>query len=190
MLFPDELLPRILPPGLTYVPDYLSRDQELRLIRMIGPGAWDHTYERRRKQYGGRYLGGDLAGVLPVPKWLDQLMDRVVVDGYLPLRPKGALINEYLPGQGIADHVDRASRAGGKVISISLGSGAEMRFVEPCGQRHHVYLEPRSLLLMEGDARDLWTHGISGRLTDKHMGVSVPRGRRLSITLRCGPKPV
>jgi hypothetical protein len=51
-------------------------------------------------------------------------------------------------------------------------------------RRYLQYLPPRSLLLMNGDSRYEWTHGIAPRKMDKVNGVVIPRGRRLSLTLR------
>lgn len=52
--------------------------------------------------------------------------------------------------------------------------------------RKHVYLPPRSLLIMQDDARYKWAHGIAPRKRDKVNGVIQPRGRRISLTLRQG----
>ena len=185
MLFPDDLLPLTLPTGVTYLPNYVTREAEQQLISAVEAGPWDQSYARRRKQYGKLYDGGTGAPLL-MPGWLIRLMVRMVSDGVLPYRPEHALVNEYLPGQGIADHVDRADAPGGRVLSLSLGSGAQMRFTEPAGRRHVIYLEPRSVVMFQGAARDSWSHGIPGRLSDPHHGLSVPRERRISITVRCG----
>lgn len=51
--------------------------------------------------------------------------------------------------------------------------------------RASVYLPRRSLLLMRGEARHAWTHGIPSRRVDVLDGVATPRaGTRVSITLR------
>ncbi len=187
MLLSDDLFPQILPAGVTYLPNYLSDSQERQLMARIEEGPWDLTYARRRKHYGAAYHSAGQMPPLPMPARLTALAVRLCKEGVLPYAPRSALINEYLPGQGIADHTDRADRPGGCVVSISMGSGAEMRFTEPCGRRHLIYLEPRSLILFQGAARDVWQHGIAGRYSDRHMGLNLPRERRVSITMRCGP---
>ena len=157
----------------------------------IDEGPWDLTYARRRKHFGARYHSAAKMPPQPMPARLTALAVRLCKDRIMPYAPQSALINEYLPGQGIADHTDRADKRGGKVVSISMGSGAEMRFTEPDGRRHLIYLEPRSLILFEGAARDHWQHGIAGRHSDQHLGLNIPRTRRVSITMRCGPdKPL
>lgn len=187
MLLSDDLFPQILPNGLTYVPNYVTPNQEQQLLARIDEGPWDTTYARRRKHYGVKYHAAAQNPALPMPARLTALAIRLCKDGFLPYPPQSALVNEYLPGQGIADHTDRASAPGGRVVSVSLGSGAEMRFTEPGGKRHLIYLEPQSMIVFYEAARDSWQHGIAGRLSDRHMGLDLPRQRRVSITLRCSP---
>jgi hypothetical protein len=51
-------------------------------------------------------------------------------------------------------------------------------------QRKMVYLPPRSLLVLRGDARYTWSHGIASRHRDKVDQQLLPRGRRVSLTFR------
>merc|ERR1712181_35905 len=49
----------------------------------------------------------------------------------------------------------------------------------------NVWLSPNSLAILRGEARYAWQHGISWRKTDCIKdGEAVPRGRRISLTLR------
>jgi alkylated DNA repair protein alkB family protein 8 len=101
-------------------------------------------------------------------------------------------VNEYKPGSGIGSHVDTPTAFADGLISISLNSGVVMEFkrqsgtAENDGQPHRklVYLPPRSLLLMSGPARYEWEHMIVTRSTDTHNGQVLPRGTRVSLTLR------
>jgi alkylated DNA repair dioxygenase AlkB len=43
---------------------------------------------------------------------------------------------------------------------------------------------PGSAVVLSGEARSIWKHGIPARKTDQAAGVRVPRSRRLSITFR------
>lgn len=43
-----------------------------------------------------------------------------------------------------------------------------------------VYLEPKSLLILQGEARSVWKHGIAARKSDN----GVKRQRRVSLTFR------
>ena len=71
------------------------------------------------------------------------------------------------------------------VASLSLLSPCVMDFHHaPTGRRERLLLEPRSLLVMAGEARYDWEHGIAPRKRDAWHGLLVPRGRRLSVTFR------
>lgn len=106
-------------------------------------------------------------------------------------------VNEYSPGEGIGSHVDTPSAFADGLISISLNSGIVMEFRKVVDKddlstreksegpnRKLVYLPPRSLLLMSGDARYRWEHMIVTRKTDTHNGEVQRRGTRVSLTLR------
>lgn len=106
-------------------------------------------------------------------------------------------VNEYLPGIGIGPHIDTESAFADGILSITLKSGCTMEFREQQqaaskegqrykqrGRRKLVYLPPRSLLVMCGDARYLWEHLIPGRSTDTVNGKVISRSTRISLTLR------
>ena len=103
-------------------------------------------------------------------------------------------VNEYNEGSGIGSHVDTVTAFGDGLISISLNAGVVMEFRqteedEKANEtlallRKLVYLPRRSMLLMSGPARYTWEHMIVSRMTDTHEGQVIPRGRRVSLTLR------
>jgi alkylated DNA repair protein alkB family protein 8 len=115
-------------------------------------------------------------------------------------------LNEYYPGQGIASHIDTESVFGPDIFIISVGSGVTMTMTQQrvvpatseddivggegdeedtrCKKKKHVYLYPRSLLVMRGDSRYLWSHTITPRKSDKIDGELIQRGRRVSLTFR------
>ncbi|KAL9183312.1 hypothetical protein ACHAXT_005099 [Thalassiosira profunda] len=104
-------------------------------------------------------------------------------------------INEYAPGQGIGSHVDTETAFGDGLLIITLGGGIVMEFRRATENedssdndntdgRKLLYLPPRSLVLLSGDARYRWEHMIVSRTTDTVDGTVVPRRRRVSLTLR------
>ncbi|ESK94097.1 fe2og oxygenase family oxidoreductase [Moniliophthora roreri MCA 2997] len=136
-----------------------------------------------------------------------------------PSRARQAIINLYHPGEGITPHVDLLRRFGDGIIGVSFSSGCVMQFVKQerqpeagkeCvdadGNRnavdsqssndqpvYDVYLPERSIIVMTGDARYRWTHGIARRVRDyvflkgkqDHDGGEwIDRKVRLSITFR------
>jgi hypothetical protein len=117
-------------------------------------------------------------------------------------RARQAIINLYHPGGGISPHVDLLNRFGDGIVGVSLGSGTSMRFargernVEGDGaggdrDHHEIWLPPRSVLVLTGEARYKWTHGIVPRMKDKVEDVAgrdewqwQERGVRVSVTFR------
>lgn len=94
------------------------------------------------------------------------------------------IVNEYLPGQGIAAHVDCIPCFGPTILSLSLGAMTVMNFRGPHGERLERVLQPRSLLVLSGEARLAWAHGIASRKTDVIAGARIARSRRVSLTFR------
>ena len=179
-LFPLDSLPSIS--GLTYLPSYVTTSDELALAAAIDRRPWDTTWDRRRQPYGRTYGRGPAPE--PVPAWAQAIADRMLAEGIVPLAFDQVLVNEYLPGQGIALHLDYEpfDRV---VASLSLLSDCVMDFRHPVtGHQEHLLLLPRSLLVMSDEARYDWQHGIAPRKRDAWQGQPVDRRRRLSVTFR------
>ncbi len=185
-LFPEfEVSPASPPSGLRYQPDFLTPLDEATLIAWIDSQPWETELSRRRQFYGGSY-DSDTPETVPLPAPLDELAERLIADGLLRERPDRCLINEYLPGQGIAAHVDYHPRFGDEVTMISLLDEYPMRFAELGGPgEFDIWLARRSVCVITGPARYDWTHEIVKRLTDPIPGGGRrPRKRRVSITFR------
>lgn len=184
-LFPNPVEPTDVPPipGLAYRPDYVSAAEERALVEAIDSESWNTQWDRRRQPYGASY--GPASGAeRPIPGWAHYLIDRLLHDG-ISLRPfDQMLVNEYLPGQGIALHHDHKP-FDRTVVSLSLLSPCVMNFREPkLGRNESLLLERRSLLILSDEARYEWQHGIARRKSDRWHGIKVPRMRRLSVTFR------
>ena len=184
-LFPDELEPGEPPriPGLTYRQNYITEAEEQELVSAVDTETWDMSWQRRRQIYGSSYGHSELA-VRPIPAWGLSLAKRLYGDGIGDRPFDHMLVNEYLPGQGIALHRDYEPYDR-TVVSLSLLSDCVMDFRrvgEP--QRKSLLLNRRSLLILCDDARYKWQHGIARRKNDHWHGHIIPRTRRLSITFR------
>ena len=93
-------------------------------------------------------------------------------------RSRQAIINLYHPGQGISDHIDLLDRYDDGIVGVSFIGGCVMRFGKPDHGQHrdplspkdnqytNLYLPPRSVVALVGDARYRWTHGIPARRSD------------------------
>ena len=185
------------PMGLEYHSDFLAASDEDRLLAHIDNSEWLVDLSRRVMHFGYKYdytsrRLDETARIGPLPKWLARL-SRMVREAASeeakrlldPQRPfEQAIINEYLPGQGIAPHIDRDC-FGPVVATVSLGSAVNMDFCcNSTGDEYVQRLAPRSLVLLHGDARSKWRHGIAKRQSDTLKGQKTKRQRRVSITFR------
>ena len=178
--------------GLRYIQEFLSEDEQNRTLREIDKGVWRNDLQRRVQHYGWRYdyrsrvVSPDMRiGEFPV--WLQSLGAKLCEADLFDQIPDQAIVNEYLPGQGIAMHIDRQC-FGPVVATISLGDAWHMDLRPLRGQRSktkQILLHVGSALILSGDARYDWTHGISTRLREREEhGGWRRRERRLSVTFR------
>jgi alkylated DNA repair dioxygenase AlkB len=175
--------------GLYYRAGYLTPAEEQALVNHADTQPWSLELQRRRQWYGWAYDDTPLGQTdeyppQPLPDWLKPLAERLHREGWFPGVPDRALINEYFPGQGIGAHKDRDSERIPTVAIISLGGAVMMEFTRLGHATRSYYLQPRSLVIMRGEARHNWLHGIVGRKSDRVGGLLLPRGRRLSVTFR------
>ncbi len=174
-------------PGLYYIPNFITEDEENYLLKAIELNPWESDLKRRTQQYGVKYdytIKGlnKTASVAEIPDWLSLLVsDR----GFFPEGVDQAIINEYLPGQGIGKHKD-ASCFGDVIVSLSLLSLCSMilKSINNPEENDEWILHPRSLLVLSGPARHEYTHEIPARSSDMIEGEKVERQRRVSITFR------
>lgn len=127
---------------------------------------------RKVKHYGYEFIYGsntvDIQKPLPcgLPAVCAPLLRRIVNDGLVCSTPDQLTVNEYLPGAGIPPHIDTHSAFEDGIISVSLSSHTVMDFTAPDRHKVSVFVPPRSLLIMKGESRYLWSHGIVARKFD------------------------
>lgn len=186
--------------GGEYIPDYISEREEESFLRCINSDAakWLIDLKRRVQHYGYRYdyrarhIVDDMR-IGDLPQWVMPLAERLR-GKFFGEMPQQMIVNEYEPGQGIAPHVDCEPCFGDVVVSVSLGStcvmdlarrgGEENRVADSGDERVHLFLEPRSAVVLAGASRYHWTHGIAPRKKDVIGGEIFHRGRRVSLTFR------
>ena len=179
-----------LPPGATYIPEFLSREEEEAIKDQLDAGEWSNTLKRRVRHFGylydyrARAVSAD-AYLGKLPPWLETFAERLVTRGYFVDLPDQVIANEYLPGQGISAHVDCVPCFDDTIISISLLSQCEMIFRERSSSRSlAVLLHPHSGILLKGVSQYDWTHEIPARKSDVVDDTKMNRGRRISLTFR------
>jgi alkylated DNA repair dioxygenase AlkB len=179
-LFPNSLPPI---PGLSLRTGYITPVHELKLAEQIDEQPWDETWERRRQLYGLAY-GKSASEPREIPTWGQELIERMFHERVCERPFDQMLVNEYVPGQGIALHRDYEPYDR-TVASLSLLAPCLMDFRRAAdGVRESLWLERRSLLVLSDEARYDWEHGIARRKRDRWQGVYHSRSRRVSITFR------
>jgi len=176
--------------GLTYVPNFINMLEVKQFIESINAEPWLSDIKRRVQHYGYKYdykvRSIDYSMFIgKLPSWAMTIAQRLFDEKHISELPDQLIINEYEPGQGIANHVDCEPCFGDTIISISLGSSCVMDFINlKTRQKIEVMLESGSLVVLSGEARHNWTHGIAQRKTDNFKGVKSERRLRISMTFR------
>jgi alkylated DNA repair dioxygenase AlkB len=158
-----------VPEGLRYATDFVSPAVEKELIAQIKGlplqpfqfGAYEG--KRRVAPFGYRYDYGlrRLREADQFPEWLTPLIARVEDFGGAETRVRQVLCTEYDTGVGIGWHRDKPHFDG--IFGLSLGSPCKFRFRRRAGEkwdRFTLDVEPRSVYLMQGSARQQWEHSI------------------------------
>ena len=169
--------------GLTYLPEFISKEEEKNLIEFIDSQQWNTDLKRRTQHYGYKYdytkkkIDKD-SYVGKIPKEFDFIIEK------LEFNPDQMIVNEYQPGQGISRHTDCIPCFKETIASLSLGSICAMEFENKKGKKGSILLEPRSLLVLNGEVRYDWMHSIPARKEDIWENETIIRERRISLTFR------
>ena len=177
--------------GLGYVKNYITEYQHDWLLTEIDKHEWLTDLKRRVQHYGFKYdykarkVNYDMR-IGELPEWLKRLSQKLHKDEHMPEVADQVIINEYEPGEGISSHIDCEPCFEGTIVSLSLGSGCVMNFTNKFDKTKKipVWLEPRSLVVLNGEARHEWLHGIPARKSDVWDGQKLERQRRVSLTFR------
>ena len=168
-------------PGLTVKEEYISEEEEKKLLDFLYAQEWSTKLSRRTQHYGYEYVYTPPYNLQPAPKVPEMLQEYgdMICSNYF----NQVIVNEYTPGQGIGKHTDHKRLFGDVIASISLGSATTIIFSQ--GDTHvELYVKPRTLIIMEDEARWRATHEIAGKKSDMVSGKVIPRGTRVSITYR------
>lgn len=96
-------------------------------------------------------------------------------------------LNFILLFSGIPSHIDTHGVFDDYILSLSLNSDIIMEFRKE-NYHNSILLKSKSLLIMSGESRFDWTHGITPRKFDMINSVDGPdimrRGNRISVTFR------
>ena len=174
--------------GLTIVKDFITVDEEQKLLKIIENLEWNGSLLRKSRHFGYIYnyktktIGkDDYIGNLP--EWIKPYINRIYKKGYIDKYPDQITINRYLPGEGIAAHIDVPEVFAEKLYSISIGSGCNIDFQNKT-EYHSYYIYPRTFMLMENSARYEYTHCIKRYKSDIVENQKIDRDTPYSIPFR------
>lgn len=180
-------------PGLTYIPNYISIDEQNQLLNAIDQQVWslESLESRRRIQQHGykyEYQNGILVAcnyLGPLPEWANSIAKRLYRDRIATKVLDQITVNEYEPGQGLKGHVDCVTCFGDTIITLSLGSSYVMNLMHlQTAEKREILLLEGSLLVLKQEARYGWLHSVYPRYKDIYQGREVVRSRRISMTFR------
>jgi alkylated DNA repair dioxygenase AlkB len=185
--------PSIRVPGLRYHRSFIGEERQRIMMDCIDSAPWMTDLRRRVQHYGWRYdyssrfVSEDMRAA-PLPKPMHDLAEELHERGWFSRPPDQVIVNEYQPGQGIAPHVDR-NCFGPTVATLSLGDSWPMEFTRVRRYAAHeeqvkLVLNVGSILVLTGEARSTWMHGIAKRKTDGRASNRRARRRRVSVTFR------
>lgn len=151
---------------VTVIEDFISPEEEESLLIDLVAGIPTGTKRQKNcvrnvvQRWGSSVpYRNDILGAV-IPKHFQFLLDRLVAQKLVGLRPDSVTMNQYLTQQAILAHIDLPE--GGEVITVlSLQSPATMLFRYRQTERmFSVPLPPRSLVQMRDEIRYNWTHEI------------------------------
>jgi len=158
-----------LPSGFTYHPEFIKSEEEAQLLAAIETMEFSEVRmrgvvaRRRVRQFGWRYSFESyrLTEGKPIPEFLIPLQNRAAsLVGLDADRLSEALVTEYTPGATIGWHRDAPMF--GIVVGVSLKSACTFKLRRgPGGERPMALaLAPRSVYVLDGEARRDWQHSI------------------------------
>ena len=182
-------------PGLIYRSDFITEEEEPKLLACIDGAEWSTELQRRVQHYGWRYdykkrQIDESMRVGPLPQWAKELGQRLVDEGLMEALSDQVIVNEYCGKQGITPHIDQPSSFAEHIATISLLETWGMVFRRRDSKaRIEKALERRSVAVLTGDSRYKWTHEIPKRENELLMDPQgkrrrVKRSRRISLTFR------
>jgi DNA oxidative demethylase len=162
---------RVVPEGLAYREDFLSKNEEVELLRAIEAIEFEafvmrgQAARRKVRHFGWRYSFDkrSLQPTDPLPAAFVCVRERAEqLAGIEPGSFEQALVTEYPPGATIGWHRD-APPFGATIAGVSLAAPCRMHFrrdLEGVRYVHDQTLAPRSAYVLAGTARSEWEHSI------------------------------
>ena len=161
-----------IPQKLTIIPDFISKEEEIEILKNIKSIPNNKGGRNSIQRYGSALPYNDHVISKEIPWYLDILCNKLINSNLTWIKPDSVTINEYLKGQSIPTHID--SPESGLVITVlSLLSDSSIVFHRKAN-KFSIQLPVRSLMQMSGEIRDKWFHY-----------PEPAKNKRYSIVFRC-----
>ncbi|KAM7262089.1 hypothetical protein ACFE04_021166 [Oxalis oulophora] len=194
-------------PGLFMLHDFVDVNEERDLLAAVDSMPWYGLAKRRVQHYGYEFRY-DTRNVDPkqhlgeLPSFVSHIIKRIASSFpniYNAANLDQLTVNEYPSGVGLSPHIDTHSAFEDLIFSLSLAGPCIMEFRKYSNTdmkakdsdnssnflRKAIYLPPRSIALLSGEARYAWHHYIPHHKIDNVQDTLIRRGsRRVSFTLR------
>jgi len=117
--------------GLKYIPDYITKEFENKLLDNINKSEWIKDLGRDVQHHGWNFLHDDRLEAKPkykgeLPVWGYELVNKFKLDLLTKDEMDQLLVNKYHSNQGLGAHIDEPACFGDTIISLSLMSGRVM----------------------------------------------------------------
>ena len=115
------------------------------LLAQIDEQPWLDDLKRRVQHYGFKYdykarrVARDMR-IGKLPKWLEELAEKLWIDGHMPEVADQVIVNEYEPQQGISRHIDCETLFSGYDCFIKFGDRAVLWILQTNLIREKKYL--------------------------------------------------
>jgi DNA oxidative demethylase len=159
------------PPGFKFAHEVMTGAEEQALIDLIeasGLSQSHFTYEPDNRRSTMSYIykydmpSQRFVPGPPMPQGFHAIADRAATFAGLAFEDIAhCALNGYQPGSMIQSHLDMPCWE--RVVGISLGSAATLNLRKGGPDGEHVLpiaLPPRSMYLLQDEARHIWEHGI------------------------------
>lgn len=188
-------------PGLYFSPEVITAEEERVILNFIKKDRGHFVSQiHPAYEFGWKFIEREkgLHGISPLtpkeylgqfPSWLSNVWFNCIYRTNLPKEvnrdhhPDHVLVNEYKVGEGCMAHTDDIGFWTDWVMGLSLESGCTIIFKRG-NTTYPVYLPPRSIYVLTGDARYKYTHEIAPEHDDIVNDEVIPRRHRTSLTFR------
>ncbi|KAM3724300.1 Alkylated DNA repair protein alkB [Dirofilaria immitis] len=183
------------PNNLWLLPDFITKDEEAALITVIQDYMPSGKTLKSRKviHFGFEFnyddnMAYEQPSLNPIPSACQSVIARMLDAGIFSEKPDQLTVNIYEPGNGIPSHVDTHSAFSDTIASLSLLSDLVMEFRDFANTStiYDILLPRFSLIVMRGESRYRWKHGIAKRKYDINPETNrlISRQLRVSFTFR------